>query len=206
MRAPGTHVDALPPPHVHDQGAYVAQAQLLTARLGLGVGAAGSDGIAGTFFGQVDFWPLKYVGIGVEGEASGSQNPGILGPSPSVSYHAMRIRGGLRVPFALQAKTPPSNGRPRLLVLSAGVGVGRGAANRTTYAVAPCDDYYESCDASWSSTDYAAREDHTARTSVSVELALRLEWRVVEVGVVTRYQTWDGASLLTFGPTFGVGF
>jgi len=207
-------VDALPPPHVPDHGAYIApatqktepvRAQLLTARLGLGVGTAGEAGFAGTYFGQIDFWPLKFVGLGVEAEASGSDSPGLFQPSPSASYNAMRVRGGLRVPIALQPKPADGNPPTKLIVLSAGVGVGRGSATRTTYSSAPCDDTYGSCDTSWSTTDYVANREHKDRTTVSVELALRFQMRVLEVGMVARYQNWDDASLFTLGPTFGVG-
>src|SRR6185369_12847964 len=97
----------MPPSTALDRAAYVAPApqpepprpQRLTARFGVGAGFVGGNGVAGTYFGQLDVWPLSFVGIGVEGEASSTAGLTMAEPTPTVSYRAVRFRATLRWTF-----------------------------------------------------------------------------------------------------------
>ncbi|HWP07144.1 MAG TPA: hypothetical protein VNN72_15435 [Polyangiaceae bacterium] len=208
-------MDALPPPNPPDRGAYVAPAStpagprpsVGAARGGFGLGMEGNDGFAGAYYAQLDLWPLQFLGFGVEGVLGGMQAPGFLGPGSKVTHRAARARASLRWSFPAYQRLTKTNPTPHAttrIALSASFGVGPGHYEKTSYRAAPCPET-ESCD-DWNPTHYDAVSSGANVVSESIELAIRFQWRVTEVGIVARCEVFDSHAPITLGPTLGFGF
>lgn len=166
-------------------------------RAGAGVGL-GYGGLGGTFFGQVDAFPLAWLGVGLEGEIAGVDGVSILSPADSNTLQAARGRAALRWLI---------HSRRSAVMLGAAVGVGPGVVRNTHYVSVPCAATDGSCDDGlFGSGDYEPKTTERGALSTSLELSLRVEWRAVELGGFLRYEIWEEHGIATLGPTLGVGF
>jgi hypothetical protein len=164
-------------------------------RLGAGVGRG--DGFAGLSFAQLDAWPLTWLGIGVEGELAGTQGLSVFGSTDAVGLRAARGRAAVR--WIIPA-------RKAFVTLGGAVGVGPGVATRIHYFSLPCDFSTASCDKDIGVGDFVPTTSVRHALTTSLELALRAQWRVFELGGFLRYEFWPEQGLFTLGPTLGVAF
>lgn len=179
----GSEVETEPKGPERGPGFFVARGVLALG--------GGSSGIGGLYGAEIDVWPIRYFGIGIEFVRGGTTGISFDDPAEHDSFQTERLRLSGRFAF-----------RRGLAVLTLAGGTGR-STRYTTHCprdLSNCDEF----------PDEGLGPFSYGKSSIgptgAIEGGIYLREDEAHVGLVVRVDVTEYSSTLTIGPAVGVEF